>query len=83
MELLNDWKRANVGPFLRKGRRKSGNFRPVSLTLISRKIMEQVLKESVVKHLGKNKVIRKSQHGFTKTKVIPVQPDLCGERLLG
>ncbi|CAM5077226.1 unnamed protein product [Eretmochelys imbricata] len=28
--------------------------------------MEQVLKESILKHLEERKVIRKSQHGFTK-----------------
>ncbi|CAM5104549.1 unnamed protein product [Natator depressus] len=30
--------------------------------------MEQVLKESIVKHLEERKVIRNSQHGFTKGK---------------
>ncbi|CAM5142040.1 unnamed protein product [Natator depressus] len=30
--------------------------------------MEQVPKESILKHLGERKVIRKSQHGFTKGK---------------
>ncbi|CAM4577390.1 unnamed protein product [Caretta caretta] len=30
--------------------------------------MEQVLKESILKHLEERKVIRNSQHGFTKGK---------------
>ncbi|CAM5162977.1 unnamed protein product [Natator depressus] len=30
--------------------------------------MEQVLKESILKHLGERKVIRNIQHGFTKGK---------------
>ncbi|CAM4644984.1 unnamed protein product [Caretta caretta] len=38
--------------------------------------MEQVLKESILKHLEERKVIRNSQHGFTKGK-------LCLTNLIG
>ncbi|CAM4560907.1 unnamed protein product [Caretta caretta] len=65
----DDWKKANVVPIFKKGKEEDpGNSRPVSLPSVPGKIMEQVLKESILKHLEERKVIRNSQHGFTKGK---------------
>ncbi|CAM4565967.1 unnamed protein product [Caretta caretta] len=68
-EVADDWKKANVVPIFKKGKKEDpGNYRPVSLTSVPGKIMVQVLKESIRKHLEERKVIRNSQHGFTKGK---------------
>ncbi|CAM5148805.1 unnamed protein product [Eretmochelys imbricata] len=68
-EVPDNWKKANVVPIFKKGKEEDpGNYRPVSLTSVHGKIMKQVLKESILKHLEERKVIRNSQHGFIKGK---------------
>uniref|UniRef100_A0A493TCE7 Reverse transcriptase domain-containing protein n=1 Tax=Anas platyrhynchos platyrhynchos TaxID=8840 RepID=A0A493TCE7_ANAPP len=62
-----DWRLANVMPIYKKGQRADpGNYRPVSLTSVSGKLMEQSTLRVITRHLQSNQVIRPSQHGFMK-----------------
>ncbi|KAK4824064.1 hypothetical protein QYF61_009915 [Mycteria americana] len=68
-EVPEDWQKANVAPVFKKGKKKDpGNYRLVSLTLVPGKVMEQLILETIARHMKDKKLIRKSQHGFTKGK---------------
>ena len=68
-EVPEDWRLANVTPIYKKGCRKDlGNYRPVSLTSVLGKIMEQIVLREITRHVRDNRGIRPSQHGFTKDR---------------
>ena len=61
----DDWKLANVSPIFKKGNRTSAsNYRPISLTSVICRLMESILRDTIVEHLKSNNLIRSSQHGF-------------------
>lgn len=67
--MTQDWKEANVTPIFKKGSKSEpGNYSSVSLTSVSCKLMESVIRDEVTKHLTDNNLIRKSQHGFLKDR---------------
>lgn len=64
-----DWRDANVIPIFKKGSMSAAsNYRPVSLTSILGKILESIIKEKLLYHLDKNKLIKDTQHGFRNGK---------------
>ncbi|RMC10347.1 hypothetical protein DUI87_13150 [Hirundo rustica rustica] len=65
--LVNDCKLANVTPIHKKGAKEDpSNYRPVSLTSVPGKIMEQFILSAITQNLQDGQGIRPSQHGFRR-----------------
>ncbi|KAK4825598.1 hypothetical protein QYF61_000687 [Mycteria americana] len=61
------WRLANVSPIYKKGRKEDlGNYRPVSLTSVPGKLMEQIILSAITEE--DNQEMKASQHGFRKSR---------------
>lgn len=61
----DDWKLANVVPIFKSGNSNHpNNYRPISLTSISCKLLEHIIHSQVMRHLNRNNLLLQTQHGF-------------------
>ncbi|PKU39506.1 hypothetical protein llap_10188 [Limosa lapponica baueri] len=66
-EVPPDWRLANVTPIHKKGRKDDpGNYRPVSLTLVPGKVMEQIILSAIMQRMKEAQAIGPSQHEFMR-----------------
>ncbi|KAK4821107.1 hypothetical protein QYF61_013445 [Mycteria americana] len=63
-EVPADWRLVNVTPIYKKGWKEDpGNYRPVSLTSVPGKLMEQIILSAITWHVEDNKVTRLVDEG--------------------
>ena len=54
-------------PIFKKGDKfRASNYRPVSLTVVTCKMLEHIICSSIHKHLEKHRILIDAQHGFRK-----------------
>ena len=64
-KLPTDWTNANVSPVFKKGDvHLAENYRPVSLTSVTCKLLEHIICKHLLTHLEKNNILTNLNHGF-------------------
>ena len=64
-----DWNHVNVTPVYTKGdKHHPENYRPISLTCISCKLLEHVMASNMMDHLESNNILYEMQHGFRSNR---------------
>ena len=69
-----DWKKADVVPVFKKGaKNRPENYRPVSLTSITCKMLEHIITSNIMRHLEQHGILTDAQHGFRKQRSCETQ----------
>ena len=62
-----DWKKANATAIFKKGDKALPcNYKPVSLTSHMCKVLESIVRDSIIDHVRRYPLIKNSQHGYLK-----------------
>ena len=65
----DDWKSAHIFPLFKKGdKSNAGNYRPISLTSISCKLLEHIVHSNIMDFLDQLNYLSPFQHGFRQKR---------------
>ena len=66
-QIPTPWKQAHVAPVHKKNNRHDpANFRPISLTSVTCKLIEHIIYSQIINHLDSNGILTDRQFGFRK-----------------
>jgi len=69
-EMPENWRKGSVTSVFKKSKEeKLGSYRPVSLTSVSWKMMEQLILDIIFKQAEEQKFIKNREDGFTEEKL--------------
>ena len=64
-KIPDDWREASIVPVFKKGERQlASNYRPVSLTSVSCKLLEHIVHSQIMDHYDSRHLLSDQQHGF-------------------
>ena len=70
----SDWRKANIVPIYKKDdKHKVENYRPISLTSVTSKILEHIIHSSVMTFFEDQNTLNHRQHGFRKHRSCETQ----------
>ena len=70
----DDWRSASIVPIFKKGdKHKASNYRPVSLTSISCKLLEHIIHSQVMDNFDEHLILSDQQHGFRSKRSCETQ----------
>ena len=70
----DDWRAASIVPIFKKGdKHQASNYRPVSLTSISCKLLEHIIHSQIMDHFDMYSILTDKQHGFRSKRSCETQ----------
>ena len=73
-EVPADWRKANIVPLFKKGdKHQASNYRPVSLTSVTCKVLEHIVHSNVINHFLHQDILCDNQHGFRSKRSCETQ----------
>ena len=73
-KIPSDWRKASIVPIYKKGdKHKASNYRPVSLTSITCKLLEHIIHSNIMDHYDSLGILTDKQHGFRSRRSCETQ----------